>query len=296
VLADLANQLCDVVRHVPEGERAGRLNELVTQFGPATGLDTRLLGTAVTRAVEQVRDDVGPGHPLVRKTRVMERAHAWDTDTGHGNREAGESGSPATSTLTGNLLADTQLLDASASTAPRAAPVPGERQAALTAGVQDITNTLVGTYALNDVLRIIMETMYRAMGFTRVLLLVRDPRQNALRARFGLGPGTEELIRAGFSVPLSQGRDIFYAALGKGADVCVEDIDAPKIRDYVPAWYRGAITTRGLVLFPVRVSDRAIALIYCDAHEPATLQFSSDELNLLKTLRNQAVLAVKQKN
>ena len=55
-------------------------------------------------------------------------------------------------------------------------------------------------------------------------------------------------------------------------------------------------STRGLVLFPIRVSEKAIALIYCDAEEPSILQFSSEELNLLKTLRNQAVLAVKQKN
>ena len=128
------------------------------------------------------------------------------------------------------------------------------------------------------------------------MLFRSDPRQNSLRARFGLGPGTEDLIRAGFSVPLSQGRDIFYAALGKGADVCVEDIDAANIREYVPPWYRSAISTRGLVLFPVRVGEKAIALIYCDAEEPSILQFSSEELNLLKTLRNQAVLAVKQKN
>ena len=41
--------------------------------------------------------------------------------------------------------------------------------ATLTAGIQDLTNTLVGEYDLNDILRIILETMYRGMAFSHVL-------------------------------------------------------------------------------------------------------------------------------
>ena len=36
----------------------------------------------------------------------------------------------------------------------------------LSAGVQDITNTLLGDYKLNDLLRIILETMYRGWAST----------------------------------------------------------------------------------------------------------------------------------
>ena len=65
--------------------------------------------------------------------------------------------------------------------------------AVLTAGIQDITNTLVSDYQLNDVLRIILETMYRGMGFTRVLLCVRDPKQNSMNARFGFGEDMDRI-------------------------------------------------------------------------------------------------------
>jgi hypothetical protein len=49
-----------------------------------------------------------------------------------------------------------------------------DAQAILTAGIQDISNTLVDGFKLNDILRIILETMYRAMGFKRVVLCIRD--------------------------------------------------------------------------------------------------------------------------
>jgi len=49
------------------------------------------------------------------------------------------------------------------------------------------------------------------------------------------------------------------------------------------------------VLFPIMVGKRPVALIYADTDDPAVLKFQPEELNLLKTLRNQAVLAFRQK-
>jgi eukaryotic-like serine/threonine-protein kinase len=174
------------------------------------------------------------------------------------------------------------------------APEPGRRQAALAAGVQDITNTLVGNHTLNDVLRIILETMYRAIGFDRVLLFTMDARQHALRCRFGFGADAEQIVHKGVSVPLDGARDLFYAASVMGADLCIQDVESDKVRPHVPAWYRAAIGARGMVLLPIADRKRTVGLIYADSNSPATLHFSAEELGLLKTLRNQAVLAMRQ--
>ena len=58
-------------------------------------------------------------------------------------------------------------------------------------GIQDITNRWSTTFRLNDVLRMILETMYRALGFRRVVFCLRDARTGALTGRFGLGDGAE---------------------------------------------------------------------------------------------------------
>ena len=44
----------------------------------------------------------------------------------------------------------------------------------LAAGIQDITNSMVENFRLNEVLRMILETMLRALEFRRVLFCLRD--------------------------------------------------------------------------------------------------------------------------
>ncbi|MBL8378879.1 MAG: HDOD domain-containing protein [Burkholderiales bacterium] len=173
---------------------------------------------------------------------------------------------------------------------------PAARQMMLTAGIQDITNTLAGEYQLNDVLRIILETMYRAIGFTRVMFCTRDPKTNTLKGRFGFGESADAIVKAGFQVPLGVSKDVFYAAISKSADICIEDRDSEKIRSYIPDWYRRAVSARGFVIFPVMVNKKPVALIYADGDDSSKLRFGEGELNLLKTLRNQAILAIRQKS
>jgi hypothetical protein len=59
----------------------------------------------------------------------------------------------------------------------------------LAAGIQDITNAMVEDFKLADVLRMILEAMYRALDFHRVIFCMRDPKTDTLTGRFGLGPG-----------------------------------------------------------------------------------------------------------
>ncbi|OQA32805.1 MAG: hypothetical protein BWY57_01690 [Betaproteobacteria bacterium ADurb.Bin341] len=70
-----------------------------------------------------------------------------------------------------------------------------DAQSVLAAGIQDISNTLVEGFKLNDILRIILETMYRAMGFKRVILCIKDVRANTMQGRFGFGPEAQEIAR-----------------------------------------------------------------------------------------------------
>jgi GAF domain-containing protein len=71
-------------------------------------------------------------------------------------------------------------------------------------------------------------------------------------------------------------------------------MESDKVRPHVPTWYRTAIGARGMVLLPIVNRKRTLGLIYADSNSPTTLHFSSEELGLLKTLRNQAVLAMRQ--
>ncbi|MGH8670573.1 MAG: GAF domain-containing protein, partial [Burkholderiales bacterium] len=169
-----------------------------------------------------------------------------------------------------------------------------EAEAMLTAGIQDITASLVGEFNLNDLLRMVLETMYRSLGFTRALLCIADARQKTMNGKIGFGLNIDQIVPH-FRFPTAFAADCFHIALAKGIDIQIDDIDADNIRQRVPTWYRTLIPAKSLVLFPLIVGGKPIGLIYADADQRNGITIAPKELNQLRTLRNQAVLAIKQK-
>jgi hypothetical protein len=285
VIASMSSELCDTARSASPKERAAGLDSLARKYGKGIGASD-----AMVRDIVKASFDV-----LARESVVIGGAQMVAPVLAHAKEWKSKEDEPTliastTDEVTRTVVNAARVPDATEATNPVAA----ERAAVLSAGVQDITNILAGDFQLNDVLRVILETMFRAVGFQRVLLCVRDPKSNALRARVGLGKGADDIIRAGFGIPLQGSPDVFFAAISNGADLCIEDIDADNIRAHVPAWYRKAIPARGLVLFPLALKGRTVGLIYADTDRLGMLKFKTEELNLLRTLRNQAVLALKQ--
>lgn len=162
------------------------------------------------------------------------------------------------------------------------------------AGIQDVTSSLVSDFNLNDVLQMILETIYRGMSFNRAIIMIRDNKQNSMVARFGFGEGVAAVIPH-FRFSLTFVPDVFHLSIGKGLDIAIEDIQAPNIADKIPAWYRASINAPCFMLLPIMVKDKAIGLFYADMNKSNALNMSQQQLSLLRTLRNQAVLAIKQK-
>ena len=166
-------------------------------------------------------------------------------------------------------------------------------EAVLSDGIQDVTNTLVGEYKVNDVLQMVLETIYRGLGFRRVLIFSRDNKQGLMVARFGFGNGIADILPH-FRFPLAFEADVFHLALEKGLDLVIEDVGAENIANKIPAWYSKAVDSRYFLLLPVVVNKIAVGLIYADMQEAKKLQITPKQLSMLRTLRNQAVLAIKQ--
>jgi eukaryotic-like serine/threonine-protein kinase len=131
------------------------------------------------------------------------------------------------------------------------------------------------------------------MGFKRVLLCIKDARANLMTGRFGFGPEVNELAKE-FRFTLKFTPDIFHAATSKGVDILISNIDDPKIAERIPDWYRKASSARTFVLFPLTIKQNPIALIYADKDNAGDIEITDKELQLLRTLRNQALLAIKQ--
>ena len=163
----------------------------------------------------------------------------------------------------------------------------------LTAGIQDITNSMVEDFKLNDVLRMILETMFRALGFRRIVFCLRDPKLDALTGRFGLGEDAQA-VAASFKVPLKVSGDLFAAVCLKGADTLITDATVANIAARLPVWYRQGANAPAFLLLPMLMKGAPFALIYADKATPGGIELGEKELSLLRTLRNQAVMAFKQ--
>ncbi|MGC4060050.1 MAG: HDOD domain-containing protein [Aquabacterium sp.] len=172
----------------------------------------------------------------------------------------------------------------------------------LTNGIQDITNTLLENFRLNDVLHMILETMLRALGCRRVIFCLRDAKAGALQGRLGIGEGVD-LVKAQFKVPMmlpvGAAPDLFSIVCQKNADMLIADANAPTIAGRLPVWFKGPAYAPTFLLLPLTMKrkgqpDMVVGMIYADKGEAGSLEINEKELSLLRTLRNQAVMAFKQ--
>ena len=284
-LAACANACCDAVSRLAPAERERALADIAARFDVAVPVPAREARERLRSAV----DEIGEFARVVKVSLAQTRF-------GRNLRHFIDGSAPAA-----NTRADATLMPSSAlleQSLPAEGGAAGQRaadpQAVLSAGIQDISNTLVEDFRLNDVLRIILETMYRAMGFKRVLLCVRDARSNTMCGRFGFGPEVGELAKQLRFSLAAQPDNAFNVATARGVDVLISDVDDPKIAARVPAWYRKSVAARTFVLFPLTIKGRPVAMIYADKDRAGELCISEQELAMLRTLRNQAVLAIKQ--
>ncbi|MBU0750849.1 MAG: HDOD domain-containing protein [Gammaproteobacteria bacterium] len=287
VVAGFSNELCDMIAaHAPE-HRGREMKALTDRFGASMQLSDRQLKEVLDESVEELAQVAAILKVNLKQSPFARQLRIWA-----GGVESGVEVGNDDTAMAQTLLGDSQP-ELAADSETEAQALPDQAESVLTAGIQDISNSLIEDFALNDVLRIILETMYRAMGFKRVLLCLKDARSGEMVGRFGFGPDTAELVKS-FRFPISQTPDVFQLAISKALDIIITDVDDPKIAERVPRWFRERMTAKTFVLFPLCIKGKPLALIYCDKDRAGSIAIPENELKLLKTLRNQALLAIKQ--
>ena len=281
VISSFSNELCNVISLATPEARDKEMKKVMVRFAEAMPLDEKQVMQTVQRSVEEVGEFARIIHLNTQQTQFGRQMRSF----AKGN--ASESGAAVDEENVEDSENEGVLAEADENVERV------DAQAILTAGIQDISNTLVEGFKLNDILRIILETMYRAMGFKRVVLCIRDAKANCMQGRFGYGPNANEVAKA-FRFPLTFTPDIFHAATSKGVDILISDIDDPKIASRIPEWFRKAVPAHSFVLLPLNIKGSSVALIYADHDAKGGIDIPEKELSLLRTLRNQAVLAIKQ--
>lgn len=289
-IAMAANEVTDAMMQAEPGRASSAIAAVAQRYARVLEISPRDMQAAALLAQQRLAGlaqamslSVQPGSPV---RRLLEQPG--------GNGTAKTIVSDADS-LAGHELQATIAIDV---TVPEQKPFDQDAAAAmLGAGIQDITNTMVEDFKLNDVLRMILETMLRALGFRRIVFCLRDPKTEMLTGRFGMGEDVDGACKQ-FKVALKPAPgtapDLFSAVCLKGADTLISDATVPNIAARLPAWYRQQVNAPAFLLLPLLMKGAPFALIYADKAQPGGIDLGERELSLLRTLRNQAVMAFKQ--
>ncbi len=273
VIANFSNRLTDALKQ-PSAERDAAIDHLVAEYDKALDLPRE----DIDRLTDKARQELESFAKLIKLN--VEQSRFF-------RRLGGASGLtqeiPALPADGGEMQVLQQQMDADSS---------ADSEQALSDGIQDITNTLTGDYSINQVMQMVLETIYRALPGSRVLLGLRDRRSNCLVGKFGYGEDVDSLIR-NFAIPLGYQPDVFHIAFKNNVDIKIDDARDPKISDKIPDWYKRKIDGRFFIIFPILIKRSPVAVLYIDSAGQAPIPISDRQLGLLKTLRNQAILAIK---
>ena len=283
-LATLSNGITDALAtHGSPKMKKHAIDKLVTSYGTLfAGLEGDMVAALIASAEAELRE-----HAKAFRLDLDGSAFA----TGLSELRS-DSLAVADASHSAMVSAAGGLVDLSAEDLP-AEDVP---EVVLTQGLHEITNLLVTEFTLDDVLRVILETIYRALGVghTRAFFFLKDASQPKARFRFGMGQSPADM-RVFMEVPLKGTQGLFALALAQERDLVIKDLAAPDLQPLLPDWYRSATQERRYaVLLPLVVNQKAVGLFYVDGDEAGARLLTPTVLNNLKVLRSQAVLAIHQ--
>jgi HD-like signal output (HDOD) protein len=280
---NLANELCQKASSVKTSDKSKALQQLADRYSAGIAVDEKQLMLALDEGLQEIAIRAGILNLPTGQSPLLKTVAEWT-----GSKIEAPAITPEEDVLQGITSLDTAVEGSETETAPQ------DPESILSAGIQDVTNTLVEEFNLNDVLQMVLETMYRGMNFNRVLIFVRDSKANMMRARFGFGVDIDRVL-VKLQFPVAFQPDVFHVALEKGVDIVIEDVTADNIASKIPAWHRETVQAQCFLLLPVSIHGRPIGLFYADMEAANSLKVTPRQLSLLRTLRNQAVLAIKQK-
>lgn len=292
-IALVANDIADILLRAPPRELEMRLAQEAGRYAKTLGISGQQVRQATVAARKKLIDMAGAmelsvlagsaAAQLLQQPEECAAAHP-----------ASPSSTEAPDALTPMAL---QATPAQTPTTPHTAVVARSVADMLSAGIQDISQAMVEDFKLSDVLRMILETMFRAMALQRIVFCLRDPKTDALTGRFGLGAGVEGVgnidgVVKAFQITLkASSLDLFSTVCLNGVDTMISDATETRIAQRLPAWYLSQVHAPTFMLLPLVLKGKPFGMIYADKAEKGVLPLDEQALALLRSLRNQAIIA-----
>jgi eukaryotic-like serine/threonine-protein kinase len=287
-LATMANDITDILAQTadPAKKRAG-IDRLVSSYSRAISLPGKV-DDLIAKSLKELRESSATFKLDLPGSRFLSGVGEWRVTSLVATGADGPGLADASSA--GALVSDVSGAD----TGEAAGELP---ETILTKGLHEITSLLIGEFTLDDVLKVALETIYRALGVgrTRVFFLLKDPNNPVARFRFGFGQVASQM-KPWFEVPIRGAEDLISLAFTQQKDIVVRDAAVPDVVRALPTWFTAyGVPDRYMVLLPLVVDQRAVGLFFVDGDKSGLAGLTPAVVNYLKVLRGQAVLAIRQK-
>lgn len=160
-------------------------------------------------------------------------------------------------------------------------------------GVQELMQmSAYGQAKANDIMLLVLETLYKSLGFRFATICLKDKKSNEFRARLTVGEHLQGR-KSEFAFAANEKNDLFTLSMESDADLIISDANDAKIRDLLPAWHRHLLPdARSFMVLPIVVAQKQLGFFYGDRSLPAPEGVPSDEAALIKLLKTQLLQAL----
>jgi len=272
IFASMALEICAVMRKAPPEAMQDVIKAVSKKYDQAVHIPVKGLVSLLSEASQAMEREAHILEIDVRSSQLMRRLLAVEDKVKSGEAEdAGEDYLGEIAVASGD----------------------DDPTSLLIAGMQDLTSMMLGDFNPTELLQVAAELFYRSGHFDHVLISTISASGKELIGRIGFGLNAERL-KKGLHIPLNFSPDVFHAALSKNVDILISDTQADNIRNRIPVFHHEYSGARSFLLLPISMGSRPVALIYCD-RQAESLILPPQTLNLVKALRNQVALALRQR-
>lgn len=170
---------------------------------------------------------------------------------------------------------------------------PVNAQELLLKGVQKVTEMSHGPSKNNELIQLVLETLYTAMGFRFACVCLKDRKTNQYISRLALGDNSVSR-KAAFNFSALKTKDLFHLSMENNADLMIADSASTKIQELLPKWHQLQLPdARSFIILPLVVDKISIGLFYADRNQPAPEGVSAEETSLIKILKGHVLAALK---
>lgn len=157
--------------------------------------------------------------------------------------------------------------------------------------LDEVSQAVVSKAPIDQILMMILEGIFRGIGFERVIFSLVNLKRTHIVARFGLGAGSEELLPL-LRATLQEKNHVFSLALAENKEYALNPETQPRDRPLMPEEFWRISKASSCLVSPIVVDQKPFGAIYADRGRCRQPISDMDRLRL-RLFRDQLIIAIR---